>query len=86
MRIFATQIMDEIRPNKYIFHKLLINGKCLLDQYEIEIASNPIYFRSYQSIGQYMQRYVDGLMLLQKQWREIKHPRLRKLNVKCFEF
>lgn len=86
MRTFALSKMAEIRANKYTFHKLLINGKCLLDAYENEICSNPVYLKNFQAIELYMQRFADGAQLTQEQCREIKDKKLKQLNVRCFEF
>jgi hypothetical protein len=86
MRTFALSKMDEIRANRYTFQKLLINGKCLLDDYENEIRTNPVYLNNFQHIGLYMQRFADGSPLTIKQFNEIKDKKLKTLKVRCFEF
>lgn len=82
MRIFATEIIESVRGCQ-IFEKLLVNGICLLDEFEEIIKGNPQYESEYRTIVAYMNFVSNGSSLPKTKFREIKGD---KIKIKRYEF
>ncbi len=81
MRIFATEIIDSIK-GKQVFEKLLVDGICLLDEFEKAIKDNPQYTSELKTLFAYMDFVANGISLPQTKFREIKGD---KINTKRYE-
>ena len=81
MRIFATEIIESVKGWQ-VFEKLLVDGVCLLDDFEKEIKGNPQYISEYRTICSYKDFVANGKSLPQTKFREIKGG---KLSVKRYE-
>lgn len=82
MRTFATQIIEAVK-GKQIFEKLIVNGICLLDEFEEEIKVNPQYTSEFKKILSYMDFVANGTLLPKTKFREIKGDRIK---IKRYEF
>ena len=82
MRIFATEIMEEVK-GKQTFEKLVIDGTCFLDEFTKEIEQNPQHYSEYKTIVAYMDFVANGKSLPATKFREIKGG---KVNAKRYEF
>jgi hypothetical protein len=81
MRIFATEIIEAVQ-GKQVFEKLLVDGVCLLDEFEKAIEDNPQYTSELKTLFAYMNLVADGLLLPKTKFREIKGD---KINTKRYE-
>lgn len=70
MRTFDTEIIEQIK-GKQVYEKLLVNGECLLDQFEAEIQGNPQYVSEFRTILAYMELKANGTPLPKKKFNEI---------------
>jgi hypothetical protein len=82
MRIFATQIIESIK-GRQVFEKLLVDGVCFFDVFEIQIKGNPQYESEFKSIVAYMDLIANGKSLPKTKFREIKGG---KISAKRYEF
>jgi len=82
MRIFATEIIESVRGSQ-VFEKLLVDGECLLDNFEKEVRENPQYASEYKNINAYMDFVANGKSLPQTKFREIKGG---NISIKRYEF
>ena len=82
MRTFATQIIEAVK-GKQIFEKLIVNGLCLLDEFEEEIKVNPQYTSEFKTILSYMDFVANGASLPNTKFREIKGDHIK---IKRYEF
>jgi len=81
MRIFATEIIETIK-GKQVFEKLLVDGICLLDEFEKAIKDNPQSTSELKTLFAYMDFVANGISLPQTKFREIKGD---KINTKRYE-
>lgn len=81
MCIFATEIIESVKGWQ-VFEKLLVDGVCLLDDFENEIKGNPQYVSEFRTICSYMDFVANGRSLPQTKFREIKGG---KFSVKRYE-
>jgi len=82
MRIFATQIIETIK-GKQVFEKLLVDGVCLLDEFEEAIKDNPQYTSEFRTLFAYMNFVANGSLLPKTKFREVKGD---KIKTKRYEF
>lgn len=82
MRIFATEIIDAIN-GKQVFEKLLVDGVCLLDEFEESIKDNPQYTSEFRTLFAYMNFVANGSPLPKTKFREIKGDNIK---TKRYEF
>jgi len=82
MRKFATEIFEAVK-GKQTFEKLLVDGICLIDEFENEIRQKKQYISELTTIFSYMDLFANGKSLPQTKFREIKGI---KSAVKRYEF
>jgi hypothetical protein len=82
MRTFATEIFDIVK-GRQVFEKLLVNGICLIDEFEKEIKQKKQYISELTTIFAYMDLYANGSSLPNTKFREIKGS---NSAVKRYEF
>ena len=82
MRTFASEILDLVK-GKQVFEKLLVDGVCLLDEFENEINENKQYISELRTIFSYMDFFSNGATLPKTKFREIKGDNIK---VKRYEF
>ena len=75
MRIFATEIIETIK-GKQVFEKLLVDGICLLDEFEAAIKDNPQYTSELKTLFAYMDFVANGISLPKTKFREIKGDKI----------
>ena len=82
MRTFATEKFEPVQ-GKQIFEKLLINGICLIDEFEKEIKERNQYISEFNTLVAYTDLFANGLTFPKTKFREIKGS---KSKVKRYEF
>jgi hypothetical protein len=76
MRIFATQLMEEIKGRQQTFEKLMVDGTCYYDQFEDEIKKSTPYHKELKTVLSYVQLYADGTNLPISKFRQL-HTKLK---------
>lgn len=64
MSIFALEIVEEVRSGKLTFYKLIVDGKCLYDEFCVEIAHDKNDSKSLNVIRTYMNFIAENNGLL----------------------
>jgi hypothetical protein len=82
MRKFATEIFEAVK-GKQTFEKLLVDGICLIDEFENKIRQNKQYISELTRIFSHMDLLANGSSLPKTKFREIKGS---KSAVKRYEF
>lgn len=83
MRTFATEELEEVKGGIQKFEKLVVQGVCLLNDFEAEISSNPQYLSEYRTILSYMDYIANGKTLPKTKFRKIKGE---KTKINEYEF
>lgn len=76
MRIFATQLMEEIKGRQQTFEKLVVDGTCYYDQFENDLRNNVPYHKELRTVLSYVQMYADGTNLPISKFRQL-HTKLK---------
>jgi len=71
MRIFETKLIEQVK-GKQVYEKLVVNGECLLDQFESDIQGIPQYVSEFKTLIAYMDLLAKGNNLPITKFREIK--------------
>lgn len=83
MAIFATEIMEEVEGCQQTFQKLSVDGRCLFDEFEIEVSRDTTYFSEFKTLLSYMNYVANGQSLPETKFRIIKG---NSSSLKQYEF